>query len=442
MPPAPMNGNADDSRGSGVVAASAPPPVVRRNTLPAHGSPESPSVMGTILKRSLGKDLGSVSMPVSVAEPLSLLQKLAEAFDYSHLLTTTCTISSVYSRLVFLAAFIVSSLSSQSKRTSRKPFNPLLGETFELIREDLKFRFLAEKTVHHPTTVAWICESMQLVDCGDNGKKPHWTVWQDYQVKSKLRGTSIDLENEGSPVHVTLRGIAGKDAAYEEEYVFMPPEATITNVISGTKDLIYTGEVELINLTTRELALISFDDSHKGSRQRTFTGKVSNIKGVEILGLEGHWDKDLVLTDPTHKQPPRPVWKAKEFPADAGEYYGFSMFARQLNEITSVEAGEIPPTDSRLRPDQQLLEHGQLDKAEEVKERLENAQRERRKDMESRKVSWRPRWFVLKEDKHRNLFREKSSATDKGVGMSWQYAGGYWEARENGWQGVDIPKLW
>lgn len=30
----------------------------------------------------------------------------------------------------------------------RKPFNPMLGETFELVMDD--FRFLAEKTCHVP----------------------------------------------------------------------------------------------------------------------------------------------------------------------------------------------------------------------------------------------------------------------------------------------------
>ena len=45
----------------------------------------------------------------------------------------------------WVAAFSISAYGSSNARASHKPFNPLLGETFECIREDKGFRYVAEQ---------------------------------------------------------------------------------------------------------------------------------------------------------------------------------------------------------------------------------------------------------------------------------------------------------
>jgi len=44
-----------------------------------------------------------------------------------------------------VAAFCVSGYSSTYTRAGQKPFNPLLGETYECIREDKGWKFIAEQ---------------------------------------------------------------------------------------------------------------------------------------------------------------------------------------------------------------------------------------------------------------------------------------------------------
>jgi len=39
-----------------------------------------------------------------------------------------------------------------SKYRKRKPFNPMLGETFEMVTD--KFRFFAEKCLHNPVQIS------------------------------------------------------------------------------------------------------------------------------------------------------------------------------------------------------------------------------------------------------------------------------------------------
>ena len=56
-----------------------------------------------------------------------------------------------------VAAFCVSGYSSTYTRAGQKPFNPVLGETYECIREDKGWKFIAEQ-VRHSTiqyAVSW-----------------------------------------------------------------------------------------------------------------------------------------------------------------------------------------------------------------------------------------------------------------------------------------------
>ena len=50
----------------------------------------------------------------------------------------------------------------------------------------------------------------------------------------------------------------------------------------------------------------------------------------------------------------------KEFGFVCFQYFSFTLFSMALNEITEENASQIPPTDSRLRPDIRLLEQGQI----------------------------------------------------------------------------------
>lgn len=61
--------------------------------------------------------------------------------------------------------------------------------------------------------------------------------------------------------------------------------------------------------------------------------------------------------------------------------HNFTKFAIELNE---QEAG-VAPTDSRFRPDQRLMENGDWNAANIVKQKLEKAQRYRQKLVEEKK---------------------------------------------------------
>ena len=60
-----------------------------------------------------------------------------------------------------------------------------------------------------------------------------------------------------------------------------------------------------------------------------------------------------------------------EMPPNCDLYYGFGYFAIQLNELLEGQNLELPRTDCRFRPDQRLLEDGDVESAESEKRHVE-----------------------------------------------------------------------
>ncbi|KAG2406833.1 D-cysteine desulfhydrase [Vigna angularis] len=118
--------------------------------------------------------------------------------------------------------------------------------------------------------------------------------------------------------------------------------------------------------------------------------------------LIGKWDEAMyyVLGDPTTK--PKgydPMTEAailwERDSSVSKTRYNLSPFAISLNEILPGLLEKLPPTDSRLRPDQRHLENGEYELANAEKLRLEQLQRQARKMQER---GWQPRWFKKDED--------------------------------------------
>lgn len=77
-----------------------------------------------------------------------MLQRLTEDLEYSELLDKAARCENSLEQMCLVAAFSVSSYSTTVHRTA-KPFNPLLGETYELDRlDDYGYRSLCEQVKH------------------------------------------------------------------------------------------------------------------------------------------------------------------------------------------------------------------------------------------------------------------------------------------------------
>lgn len=383
-------------------------PVKRRTTLqPPKVQP--PSLIA-FFRKNVGKDLSTIAMPVSANEPTSALQRLAEQLEYSELLDSAVTAAAdTGERLVYMAAFAISAFSNArvKDRAIRKPFNPMLGETYELVREDKGFRFFAEKVVHRPVRMACQAEAQE------------WTFVQSPTPMQKFWGKSAEINTDGK-VRIFLH-------ASEEHYSWTMATSYLRNVIAGEKYLEPSGTMTIVSETTGAKAVCTFKAGgiFAGRSEEVAVEVFDGTGSILPMGATGKWTSDLQLTSngqPTGKT----IWKAGPLVDKPEKHYGLTTFAAALNQITSIEESHMAPTDSRLRPDQRALEDGDVDRAEALKARLEERQRARRRVMEEHGEEWKPRWFTQVGS------LEAAALGDEEV---WRLKGGkdgYWECRERG----------
>ena len=115
---------------------------LERDELPWLKDPNAKISLWAIIKDSIGKgDLSKMSVPVYFNDPTSLLQKCAQSMEYNEILDEAALEKDSMRRLALVAIHQISALSI-AERIVTKPFNPLLGETFELKTD--KFEYLAE----------------------------------------------------------------------------------------------------------------------------------------------------------------------------------------------------------------------------------------------------------------------------------------------------------
>lgn len=119
-----------------------------RTILPFLRDPNNRPSVFKILKDAIGKDLSRFCVPVYFNEPVSMVQKVAEIMQYENLLVSANleTTSSLI-RMLYVASFAIAQYKCTYRRMN-KPFNPILGETFELVTPT--FKYIGEQVSHHP----------------------------------------------------------------------------------------------------------------------------------------------------------------------------------------------------------------------------------------------------------------------------------------------------
>ncbi|KAK7078739.1 hypothetical protein SK128_020462, partial [Halocaridina rubra] len=190
----------------------------RRTRLPAPRPLTEDFSLWNFLYKNIGKDLSKVCMPVTLNEPLNMLQRMCEELEYSELLDKAAGLEDAGDRMVLVAAFAVSAYSSSIYRAAHKPFNPLLGETYECIREDKGFMFVAEQVSHHPPVSACFAKSS------------NFTFWQDARIKMKFWGRSLEFQPAGM-VHLALREV--DDSGKEDHYEWNKVTTCVHNLFGG-----------------------------------------------------------------------------------------------------------------------------------------------------------------------------------------------------------------
>ncbi|XP_032783250.1 oxysterol-binding protein-related protein 3 isoform X1 [Daphnia magna] len=392
-----------------------PEPVVkcttgRRTKLPAPKPSTEDLSLWNLMKRNIGKDLSKVSMPVVLNEPIGMLQRLSEELEYSELLDKASETEDPYERMVLIAAFAVSAYGSSHVRAGHKPFNPLLGETYECVREDKGFKYISEQVSHHPPISACYASS------------ENFEFWQDIRIKTKFWGKSMEFQPLGT-VNVRL-------PRYEDHYRWNKVTTCVHNLFGGQRWVDQYGDLIITNNKGIRCKLNFAKASYWSSNRYEVVGSVTDPDGKLVHHLFGKWCEGLYCGVAPSA---RCVWRPGALPEDHEHYYGFSRFAIELNDLELSLVDVLPSTDSRFRPDQRLLEEGNVPGAEASKLQLEQAQRERRITNEQRGIKHQPRWFRC---------TASDSVADED-GEKWEFAHTYWDARaQSKFRDMNLIRLW
>ncbi|KAJ2832413.1 hypothetical protein GGI24_001244, partial [Coemansia furcata] len=402
----------------------------------------------SVIKGAIGKDLTQISVPVFFNEPTSFLQRFTEDMEYCDLLEIATMVPRSEDRTLFVAGFAMSNYASTFGRIA-KPFNPLLGETFEYVRPDKKYRALSEQVEHHPPISA----------CWVEGK--NYLYHADTNVKTRFNGGSLTVVPTGV-CHVELKlplafldrdeersagdarqppRINEKEGYFIEHYTWNKLTTNVNGLMIASFWIEHVGDLEVLNHRTGDITKLTFMQSGwTGKNKFKVTGDARNRRGEQVYEVAGDWTTKLVakpvggnyasnVSDDVVNYsangdaidvPRRPfvLWKANDRET-AGNSYHLTKYAMSLNDRPPELEPFLCPTDSRFRPDQRAMETGAYDLADREKSRLENKQRATRRRREQGELpAWKPRWFVRD--------------TDKDSGESfWRFNDEYWTERES-----------
>lgn len=381
-----------------------------------------------ILKSMIGQDMTKMTLPVCFNECTSLLQRLAEDIEYNDLLTKAASIDDSTLRLVFVAVFAASEYASTTNRIA-KPFNPLLGETFEYARPDQNFRLLTEQVSHHPPISACHAESAK------------WDYFGENAVDPQFRGRSFDVKHLGK-MFCTLRpdsGVMNKkgEKVFEEFYSWKKVNTSVIGIITGSPSVDNFGTMEVRNHTTGDVIHVEMKQrGWKASSAYQLSGIVTDAKGASQWAIGGHWNSKIFAKKVSADYDSKKKDSLTEGEEHSSDYYSGSRFlvwqaaprpkvpfnltsfAVTLNDLNDNLKQWLAPTDTRWRPDQRAMEDGRYDDAAREKTRVENKQRAAKKVRDQNRQTYKPNWFV----------KLKHPVTGDPY---WHYNGDYWTRRKN-----------
>ncbi|RUS88311.1 hypothetical protein EGW08_003949, partial [Elysia chlorotica] len=233
-----------------------------------------------------------------------------------------------------------SALSSNWERIG-KPFNPLLGETYELNRPDLGFRFVGEQVSHHPPVTAFYSEGQAYSFRGS------------IQPKLRFWGKSVEINPKGN---ITL-----ELHKYKETYTWQNVNCCIHNIIVGQLWVEHSGTMEITCSQGSLRSVLHFKQSGWFSKDLhhvegfIYDGKkkLRAFYGSWVLGMfsSSVEDYEAFMNEPDHKArilakdksstdhhskaslltynydlpSQKTLWKVNPRPSYSAEYYHFSL---------------------------------------------------------------------------------------------------------------------
>ena len=354
---------------------------------------------------------GQKVLPIQFNEPLNTLQKECERFIFCSLLNQASAEKKPEMKFALIVAFITAEMSMSIGRIL-KPMIPLVGETYEYVDNDLKYRFFAEEVQRMPGHIsAFIVE----------GEK--WKYWGDNRNTSSFRFFSgaygVDF---GNKIHLELlnENEENKEPKFDR-FIYNRPSALLKGILINKLHYDFNGEINIVSPDYPNI-LCSVEYISDYNEEGIIKGKI--VKGDDIDNGEiiyqigGNWKKEIYITDneDNNKQVLFTV-KEEDFFKNSVEKYVIPQYCCNLNYLPDKLKEVLPVTDTRNRPDQKEYEIGSTDKSQEIKAVLEEMQVYKQDILDKSNKEHQPIYFS-------NEYNEDSKD------FVFTYKGGYWEDRK------------
>nr|XP_051714873.1 oxysterol-binding protein-related protein 10 isoform X3 [Oryctolagus cuniculus] len=353
-------------------------------------------ILHLISQLKLGMDLTKVVLPTFILEKRSLLEMYADFMAHPDLLLAITAGATPEERVIcFVEYYLTAFHEGRKGALAKKPYNPIIGETFHCSWEvpkdkvkprrtaapcpaDLpgrpgaddssqsyKLRFVAEQVSHHPPISCFYCECKEKRLCVNTH------VW----TKSKFMGMSVGVSMIGEGVLRLLE--------HGEEYVFTLPSAYARSILT-------IPWVELGGKVSINCAKTGYSATVIFHTKPFYGGKVHRVTAE-------------VKHNPTNTI----VCKAH------GEWNGSLEFTYSNGETRVIDTATLPVYPKRIRPLEKqgpmesrnlwrevtrYLRLGDIDAATEQKRRLEEKQRVEERKRENLRAPWRPKYFIQEGD--------------------------------------------
>lgn len=316
-----------------------------------------------------GMDLSKVVLPTFILEPRSFLEKLADSYYHADLLSQAVLEDDAFTRMKGVVKWYLSGFYKKPQGL-KKPYNPLLGETFRCYWQHpngSRTFYLAEQLSHHPPISGFYVTNRQ----------DGYTISATIIAKSKFYGNSTSAVLDGVAILTMLpRG---------EDYTMTIPYAHCKGILMGTLSMELGGKINIVCEKTGYHTELEF-------KLKPFLGgaeQMNQVVGRIRLGKEslatisGYWDGQIMITDKRSKQEsvffnPTPEVRKRRLKKYTVplEYQGEWESEKLWLAVTQA-----------INRDDQVA-------ATDAKTLLEEAQRERAKERKSNGQEWIPKYFV------------------------------------------------
>jgi len=347
-------------------------------------------------------DLSAITCPAFFLNGLSLLEYGTYWGDHPSTFTAISQAASSEDRLLAICRWFISTLygSYASRCTNgsyeKKPYNPILGEQFFCQMEDVKC--VCEQVSHHPPISAFYLEDKKAGVClnGHSGQK------------SKFKGTSIRIQQVG-------RGILSlKD--HGEEYMINFPDLNIRGILTGSAYIELSGSCSIVG-SNNSYAVIDF--LHKpwiGGDYNHIQGSLF-VNGSLRYTLSGKWSDQSYFS--------RGNSGSKQLLFDATSEPMAERVTAPISEQNEYESHRVWGNVTAA------LNQKKYKEANYDKSRIEERQRQLRKEIELSNSQWRPKLFVFEKSNGPPTSYRSMQSLEKLMGADQYLDTGIWTYRNS-----------